>query len=174
MATLGEKVRALRKRLRISQKELASRIVPRVTQQSIDALERGEVQNPRNIVGLAKALGVTAEELQLKPMWEPGREYVDEGEGTPAKAPAHPDTSFGEADLFGHIVEALDALYRSEGISVSARELGEAAFMLREQLSGVSEDLREQREALPEEIAERRKFLREHRAQIIMGRGSSR
>lgn len=61
MQTIAERVIALRKGLGWSQSELARRA--RVRQQAVSRLEAGEVENPRSVGALAKALGTTADYL---------------------------------------------------------------------------------------------------------------
>ena len=60
METIADRVRAERKRLNLSQPQLAARIGHGVVQQNIDQLERGLTRRPKYLIYLADALDVSA------------------------------------------------------------------------------------------------------------------
>lgn len=62
--TIGRRTKEERKRLGLSQAELASRVGGGVKQPHIQQLEKGKTLQPRYLTGLARALGVTREWLE--------------------------------------------------------------------------------------------------------------
>ncbi|MBB3808783.1 transcriptional regulator with XRE-family HTH domain [Pseudochelatococcus contaminans] len=62
MSNIGERVAEYRRRAGLSQVDLAARVG--MSQQGIQSIEAGESKNPRKILELARALGVTPEFLK--------------------------------------------------------------------------------------------------------------
>ncbi len=65
MGIIAERLTKAREAKGLSQTDVAR--LARVTPQSIQAIEAGKVLNPRNIMAIAHAVGLTAEELLAEP-----------------------------------------------------------------------------------------------------------
>lgn len=124
MRISAEKVRKLREAKGWSQTELARQmnVTPSVKPQTIQAIEAGKVRNPRNIVELADALGVTPNDLLVKEANDSDNKDLATIPKPLRQKPHNPLTDTVTVPIFGKAVGGVDGHFAFNG-----QDIGRAA-----------------------------------------------